>query len=65
MQSCFDFALIMSLYVPAGQFVAFGDPLVEYVPGSAFLQLILLARPFMVLKVPASQNIGRGDPIGQ
>jgi len=55
----------MSLYVPAGQFVAFGDPLVEYVPGSAFLQLILLARPFMVLKVPASQNIGRGDPIGQ
>jgi hypothetical protein len=49
MQSFLVFALILSLYVPAGQFVAFGDPLVEYVPGSAFLQLILLARPFMVL----------------
>jgi len=58
-------AAAFSLYVPGRHFVSFSAPLLENDPGSVFLQCICDAFPDSLLKVPASQNIGRGDPIGQ
>ncbi len=54
-----------SLYVPGGHFVSFSAPLLENDPGFVLMQCIFDAFPASLLKVPASQNIGRGDPFGQ